>query len=127
MQSNGTLIRKAGGPAQFRIYGSNEKGFAISDTEYMVVMGRGVITSIGDLKCKPGYKAAFWDKEYLTFSLIQAPQWLKLNPQTGEVSGTPGIKDAGEFEVVVQVTNSQGDLAKRKFFMEVVDKQVLLR
>jgi hypothetical protein len=176
-------------PALFRIYGSNEKGFTISDTEYMVVMGRGfckdmdefnakdditsrnavktpsnfmtatnksslmivgpglgppnankafyrvvavdengnvsgasdyadfsrpfiysrlpekmrvdtalahrlgVITSIGDLKCKSGYKAAFWDRECLSFSLVQAPQWLEFNPQTGEISGsTPVVR-----------------------------------
>lgn len=157
-------------PTLFRIYGSNEKGFTISDSEYTVVMGRGfckdmdqfnakddiptrnevkmpsnfvtatnktslmvvgpglglantnkafyrvvavdengnvsgasdyadlsrpyiysrlpeevevdtafahrlgVITSIGDLKCKPGYKAAFWDREYLSFSLVWAAE-----------------------------------------------------
>jgi len=205
-------------PALFRIYGSNEKGFTISDAEYMVVMGRGfckdmdefnakdditsrnavktpsnfmtatnksslmivgpglglpnankafyrvvavdengnvsgasdyadfsrpfiysrlpekvrvdtalthrlgVITSIGDLKCKPGYKAAFWDRECLSFSLVQAPQWLEFSPQTGEISGTPGLKDVGEHEAVAQVTNSQGDAAKRRFFMEVIDR-----
>jgi hypothetical protein len=190
-------------PAQFRIYGSNEKGFTVSDTEYMVVMGRGfckdmnqfnakddiadrnsvktpanfmtatnknsltvvgagldipnankafyrvvavdengnvsgasdyadfsrpfiftrlpekvrvgtalkhklgVVASIGDLKCKLGYKAAFWDREDLSFSVVRAPQWLQLDPQTGELSGTPGVKDVGEYEVVVQVTNSR--------------------
>jgi hypothetical protein len=82
----------------------------------------GVITSIGDLKCKPGYKAAFWDRECLSFSLVQAPQWLEFNPQTGEISGTPGVKDVGEHEAVAQVTNSQGDVAKRRFFMEVIDR-----
>jgi len=205
-------------PAQFRVFGSNEKGFTTSDTEYMVVMGRGfckdmdefntkynitsrhavktpsnfvaatnkselivvgpglslpnankafyrvialdeygslsgasdyadfsrpfiysrlpekvkvgtalthrlgVVSSIGDLKCKPGYKAAFWGREYLNFSFVKAPQWLRLDSQSGEVSGTPGRRDVGEHEVMVQVTNNQGDVAKRRFFMKVIGR-----
>jgi len=205
-------------PVVFKVYGSNEKGFSVSDTEYMVVMGRGfckdmdefnakddipsrnavktpsnfmiatdnqtvmvvghelslpnankafyrvvavdergnesgasdyadfsrpfmysrlpekikagtflthrlgVIASIGDLKCKPGYKAAFWDREYLSFSLVQAPQWLKLDPQTAEISGTPQAKDVGRHEVAVRVTNNQGGVTERRFRMEVTDR-----
>ncbi|MHC4628966.1 MAG: glycoside hydrolase family 78 protein, partial [Planctomycetota bacterium] len=81
----------------------------------------GVATSIGDLRCRPSYKAAFWDREYLSFSLVQAPQWLQLDPQTGELSGTPGVKHVGEHEVVVQVENSRGGIAKRRFSVEVTD------
>jgi hypothetical protein len=207
-------------PVMFEIYGSDEKGFSISDTEYMVVMGRGfckdmddydskedvpgrntvrtpsnsvtttkertltvvgpelelpnankafyrvvavdengnrsgpsdyaefprpfiysrlpkrvrtgqpfthrlgVVASIGDLKCKPGYKAAFWDKEYLSFSLVQAPEWLKIDPQTGELSGTPGPVEqaASLLDVVVRVTNSKGGAAEGKFIIEVMDR-----
>jgi len=205
-------------PVMFRIYGSNEKGFTISDTEYMVVMGRGfckdiddfnskadipsrnavktpsnfmtatnesslmvvgpelslpnanrafyrvvavdengnesgasdyadfrrpfiysrlpekvkagtllthepgLITSIGDLKCKQGYKAAFWDKEYLSFSLIRAPQWLKINPQTGKISGTAGVNDLGKHEVILRVTNSKGSVTERRFVLEVTER-----
>ncbi len=202
----------------FRIYGSNEKGFTISDTEYMVVMGRGfckdiddfnsktdipsrnavkapanlmtaikesslmvvgpelslpnanrafyrvvavdengnksgasdyadfrrpfiysrlpeklkagtlfthepgLITSIGDLKCKQGYKAAFWDKEYLSFSLVRAPRWLKINPQTGKISGTAGVNDLGKHEVILRVTNSKGSVTERRFVLKVTER-----
>lgn len=205
-------------PVMFRIYGSNEKGFTVSDTEYMVVMGRGfckdidefnskadipsrnvvktpsnfmtatneislmvvgpelslpnansafyrvvavdengnksgasdyadfprpfiysrlpekvkagtllthepgLITSIGDLNCKQGYKAAFWDKEYLSFSLIRALQWLKINPQTGKISGTAGVNDLGKHEVILQVTNSKGSVTDRRFALEVTER-----
>lgn len=205
-------------PAMFRIYGSNEKGFTISDTEYKVVIGRGfckdiddfnskadmpsrnalktpsnfltatnesslmvvgpelslpnanrafyrvvavdenrnesgasdyadfrrpfiysrlpekvkvgtllthepgLITSIGDLKCKQGYKAAFWDKEYLSFSLVRAPQWLKINPQTGKISGTAGVNDLGKHEVILRVTNSKGSVTERRFVLEVTER-----
>jgi hypothetical protein len=202
----------------FKVYGSNEKGFTISDTKYMVVMGRGfcrdmdqynakddipsrnavrtpsnfitttnkrrlmvvghglrlpnankafyrvvavdengnksgasdyadfprpfiysrlpekvragklfthrlgVIASIGDLKCKPRYRAAFWDREYLSFSLVQAPQWLKLDLQTPEISGTARVKDVGKHEVTLRVTNSQGGVTERRFVVEVTDR-----
>jgi len=205
-------------PVMFKVYGSDEKGFTISDTEYMVVMGRGfcknmdefnlkddipsrnavrtpsnfmtathkrrlmvvgpglslpntnrafyrvvavddngnesgasdyadfhrpfiysslpekvksgrlfthrlgVIASIGDLKCKPRYRAAFWDREYLSFSLIQAPYWLKVNSQTGEISGIAGVNDMGKHEVVLRVTNSKGSVTKHRCVMEVTNK-----
>jgi len=84
----------------------------------------GVIASIGDLKCKEGYKAAFWDREYLSFELIHATEWLKIDPQTGELSGTPGSVEqaASLFDVAVRVTNSKGGVAERKFAIEVVDR-----
>lgn len=215
-------------PVMFKVYGSDEKGFTISDTEYTVVMGRGfckdmdefnsktdmpdrnavktpsnlvvvtqerplvvvgpeirlpnankafyrvvavdkngnesgpsnyaefprpfiysrlpekvragqrftcklgVIASIGDLKCKEGYKAAFWDREYLSFALVQAPQWLKIDPQTGELSGTPeavgqaaSLSDieqaANSFDVTLRVANTKGGTTERKFVIEVMD------
>lgn len=202
-------------PVMFKIYGSDEKGFSVSDTEYMVVMGRGfckdidefnsktdlpkrnavkmpsnfmtttkensltvvgedlklpnsnkafyrvvavdengnesgpsdyadfprpfiygrlpkrvrlaryfthrleVITSIGDLKCKRGYKAAFWDREELSFALVQAPEWLKLNSQTGELFGTSELNAVGKHEIILRVSNSKGKSVERKFVVEV--------
>ena len=66
--------------------------------------------------------AAFWDREYLDFSFVKAPQWLKLDSQSGEISGTPGIRDVGEHEVMVQVMNNQGGVVKRSFFIRVIDR-----
>jgi hypothetical protein len=79
----------------------------------------GVVASIGDLKCKGGYNAAFWDKEYLNFSLVQAPEWLKIDSETGVLSGTS--ESAGRVGVIVRVTNSKGAAAERKFAIEVID------
>ena len=205
-------------PVVFKVYGSDEKGFSISDTDYMMVMGRGfckdmdefdskadvpsrnavktpsnfmttieerslrvvgrgvklpvmnkafyrvvavdgngnesgasdyaefprpfiynrfpkrvkagrsftyrprVIASIGDLKCKPGYKAAFWDKEYLSFELVKAPEWLEVNTQTGKISGTPGTDALGEHEIILRVTNSKGGVTERKSVIKVVEQ-----
>jgi hypothetical protein len=205
-------------PVKFKIYGSNEKGFTVSDTEYLAVMGRGfcrniddfnsradipsrnlvmttsnfmtatkennlmvvgpelslpnanrafyrvvavdengnesgasdyadfhrpfiysrfpekvkagtflthepgLVTSIGDLKCKQGYKAAFWDKESLSFSLVRAPHWLKINPQTGRISGTAGVNDLGKHEVLLRVINNKGSVTERRLVLEVTER-----
>jgi hypothetical protein len=203
-------------PAAFKIYGSDEKGFTISDTEYSVVMGRGfcadmdeynakanqistrnsvkmpsnfmtttkkhslivvgpditlpnankafyrvvavdergitsgpsdyaefprpfiysrmpteaaynkrfrhqvkAIASIGDLKCKGGYNAAFWDREILIFSLTKAPDWLKINTNTGELTVAPTPDDVGQHEVILRVTNNNGVSQERRFIIEV--------
>jgi len=66
--------------------------------------------------------AAFWDREYLSFSLIQSPQWLKVDEQTGEISGTAGVNDVGKHEVALRVTNNKGSLTERRFVLEVTDK-----
>jgi hypothetical protein len=204
-------------PVAFKIYGSNEKGFTISDTEYFVVMGRGfcanmdeynakagkipervkipanfmtttkerhlivvgpdvtlpnankafyrvvavdeygitsgasdyaefsrpfiyskmstkaecgkpfkhrltAIASIEDLKCKGGYNAAFWDRELLTFLLIDAPDWLELDATTGELTGTPTPGALGRHEVVLRVTNDKGGATEHGFAIEVTDE-----
>jgi len=82
----------------------------------------GVIASIGDLKSKGGYNAAFWDKEYLSFALVQAPEWLKIDAETGEISGTPGTDAMGKHDVILRVIDSRGVSTERGFTMEVTDK-----
>lgn len=63
------------------------------------------IRSLGDLRVrlvdgKPA--ASFWDIEKPTYSLQRGPAWLKINPDTGVLSGTPDV--VGKAEVVVTVT-----------------------
>ncbi len=203
-------------PVTFKIYGSDEKGFSVSDTEYTVVMGRGFckdmeeynskddvpsrnavktpanfvtttketslavvgpdlklpnankafyrvvavdengnesgpsdyaefprpfiynrvsdklksgqhfthnvggVASISDLKSKGGYNAAFWDKEYITFALIQGPAWLKINSETGELSGMPGADAVGKHEIALRVSDSRDKSVEQSFVVEVV-------
>lgn len=80
------------------------------------------IASIGDLKSKGGYNAAFWDREILTFSLTKAPGWLKIDAVTGELVGTPSSDDVGRHEVILSVTNNKDGVQERKFIIEVTDK-----
>jgi hypothetical protein len=59
-----------------------------------------VIRSLGDLRCKnysqeQVYWAGFWNIEKPVWSLPTAPAWLKLNAETGELSGTPPAEVAG--------------------------------
>jgi hypothetical protein len=62
------------------------------------------IASIGDVRCRTIdgnlYAAAFWDADEVKFTLLQGPSWLKLDPQTGVLSGT-APKD---FKAPVEVT-----------------------
>jgi putative Ig domain-containing protein len=76
-----------------------------------------VISSIGDLRFRAfggnpdSYQAAFWEAEQPRFSLVEEiprcghvdPTWLKIDPQTGVLSGTPEEKDAGEYQINVKV------------------------
>jgi len=65
------------------------------------------IFSIGDLRCRtinPGesYNAKFWEVEQPVFSLAEAPGWLSIDAETGDISGTPPA-EPGEHEVAVRV------------------------
>jgi hypothetical protein len=189
----GTLTWKANPvgqkPVKYRVYGSNEKGFSVSDVPYQVsigvskelkpefpanfiaettatelaVIGDGVESpnanqtyyrvvavdaqskrsgpsdyataprptiygkptttakvgteyrcqlqanrSLGDLRLRiVGNKetANFWDIENSRFAIEQGPAWLKIDPATGLLSGTPDA--AGKVDVVVTVTIDQ--------------------
>ncbi len=65
------------------------------------------IASLGDLRCRmigaECYNAAFWDAEKPRFALSKGPAWLKMDPATGILGGTPGAADAGEVEVRIAV------------------------
>jgi hypothetical protein len=66
--------------------------------------------SIGHYTCNGSYNAAFWHREKLTWSLEQAPGWLKL--EEGVLTGLPA---AGEHPVVLKVTNNKGGEAQQKY------------
>ena len=59
------------------------------------------IRSIGDLGVRGG-KKSFLDIEQPKFVLKQSPEWLKIDPATGVLSGTPDAP--GKEEVVVTAT-----------------------
>ena len=54
---------------------------------------------LGDLRCNGRNVTAFWDIEKPKFALEKGPTWLKVDPATGVLSGTP--EAAGKAEVVV--------------------------
>ncbi len=63
------------------------------------------VASIGDLRCRTiggeSYNAAFWDAEKPRFALAKGPPWLKIDPATGVLEGTP--PEPGEHPVRVSV------------------------
>jgi hypothetical protein len=64
--------------------------------------------SLGDLRLRMvGGKemANFWDIEKPTFAIEVGPAWLKIDPATGIVSGTPDA--AGKVDVAITVTIDQ--------------------
>ena len=61
--------------------------------------------SLGDLRLRmvDGKETAnFWDIEKPKFAIKKGPVWLKIDPATGMLSGTPDA--AGKFDVAVTVT-----------------------
>ena len=53
---------------------------------------------------KPSY--AFWEKEGYRFERLEGPAWLRINPDSGLLSGAPGEGDAGEFKVKLKVVRT---------------------
>ena len=69
-----------------------------AEYRYQVAANR----SLGDLRVNGRQVTNFWDVEKPKFVLEKGPNWLKLDPTTGILSGTPDA--AGKAEVQVTVT-----------------------
>ncbi|MGC9320012.1 MAG: putative Ig domain-containing protein, partial [Armatimonadota bacterium] len=64
------------------------------------------LSSLGDLRCRSienegSYNAKFWDVEHPVWELIEAPGWLSISPETGEITGT-APEQPGEHQVAVR-------------------------
>ena len=46
----------------------------------------------------------FWEREQLSFSLLKGPKWLKIDSETGLLTGTTPPSGAGRYSVSIQVT-----------------------
>jgi hypothetical protein len=65
------------------------------------------VFSIGDLRCRTiekgkSYNAKFWDADQAQYSLAEGPAWLKMDAESGELSGTPPADAVGEHAVKVK-------------------------
>jgi len=66
-----------------------------------------VIRSLGDLQFryeKPGKQ--MWEREQLSFSLVEGPAWLSVDSESGLLSGTAPRDGAGSSNVTLRVTAS---------------------
>lgn len=78
----------------------------------------GVLTSLGDVQYR--YEAPntrLWDSEANRFELAEGPAWLRCDPQSGELTGTPDA--AGEARVRLAVTNQFKAAAEQSFVLHV--------
>ena len=53
------------------------------------------------------------DDTDLTYTLLDAPEWLQLDAVSGAISGVPGNAEVGEFIVVVQASDGRGGIASQ--------------
>jgi hypothetical protein len=77
------------------------------------------IHSIGHLTCREGYNAAFWEREELTYSLSEAPEWLSVDAERGILSGTPQAGNVGTHDVALRAENDREKAAEQRFRLTV--------
>jgi len=82
------------------------------------------IQSLGDLQYryeKPIYK--FWEREQLSFSLVKGPEWLKVCPHTGSLTGAVPRDSTGAYPVRIRVTASfENRTGKDKFTEDLPER-----
>ncbi|MFO8051810.1 MAG: putative Ig domain-containing protein [Thermoplasmatota archaeon] len=57
--------------------------------------------------------------DLLTWSLVKAPAWLSIDPETGVLSGTPTNADVGIWGIIVTVSDDNGGSAMIEFDLTV--------
>ncbi|MFW5869041.1 MAG: Ig domain-containing protein [Armatimonadota bacterium] len=80
--------------------------------------------SLGDVHARrqPGessYSYKFWDIEALAWEIVEGPEWLGMDAETGLLSGTPPA--AGTFEVTIAVTTQFDGRAEQAFEVAVAE------
>jgi len=102
-------------------------GFAVSDT-FNISVTRNSSPVIGNLPDKfclvaerfnTSVKAFDSEGDSLYFYLKQAPNWLSIGEYSGILSGTPGIKDTGLYQINVYVKDSRGGEDSTTFKLNV--------
>ena len=59
------------------------------------------------------------DDADLEYSLVDGPEWLQVDPQTGELSGIPANADVGGFNITVMADDGRGGSAQQKLIIDV--------
>ena len=65
----------------------------------------GAIRSLGDARFRHSTTMAFWDVEHPRYAIESGPDWLKIDADTGQLTGTPDAP--GTFEVVLSATTDR--------------------
>ena len=64
-------------------------------------------------------KATDLDDDILTFTIQNAPEGMKINPETGEINWEYGIDDAGEYKIGIVVSDGDGGQAFQELSVTV--------
>jgi len=78
-----------------------------------------LIHSLGDMQFRyvePNCK--FWEREQLSFSLLKAPEWLKIDAETALLTGTAPTGSPSHFPVSIQATATFEKRAGKDTFTE---------
>lgn len=72
------------------------------------VIGSAPSGSINGSSFKYQVEATDLDNDILTYSLRNAPEGMKINPDTGEITWEYGIDDTGEYKIGIDVSDNDG-------------------
>jgi len=98
---------------QYHVYSITSMG----DLQYNRLLYSGIMGSSGDPTYPIGTSRIFQDK--LSFHLLEAPKWMKIDEKRGLISGVPESGDRGDSLVSVQVQDGQGGSDIQTFILQV--------
>ena len=77
-----------------------------------------LITSLGDVqhRYEPPHDR-LWDIEKLEFALAEGPPWLRLDPQTGRLAGTPPAR--GDVAIAIEASTQFKGKASQRFRLRI--------
>ena len=63
------------------------------------------------------------DADTLTYALIQAPEGMSINNESGLIGWTPSAKQSGQYQINIRVSDTGGLLAEQTFELDIASAQ----
>ncbi|CAA0095902.1 tRNA3(Ser)-specific nuclease WapA [BD1-7 clade bacterium] len=102
-------------------------GYGLTDDQLATVNNLPVVVStpVTDSYFDDDYsydvQVADADNDEICFSLIQAPEYMSIDPATGHIIWFPYIEDAGLNEIIVGITDNRSNVITHTFTIDVFD------